>query len=85
MRELLSEYPMCPRCGCPAQALVLLKARVVCVIRDDGSAGKVLYASREQAQALAYQCGGGHEWALGSSPLSGPPGGVSRTDSLDGD
>lgn len=50
--------PTCPKCGCPARNVVLIKARVRCVLNDDGTAGKVLSASREEAAEVMYECGG---------------------------
>lgn len=52
--------PACPKCGAPARIVVVIKARVRCVLESDGTPGKVLSASRDTSAAVAYECGGGH-------------------------
>ena len=54
--------PICPKCGCHAEE-VAMTSRVVCALNEDGSAGKVLRASKRIGQAT-YICGGGHKWTL---------------------
>jgi hypothetical protein len=55
------QVPRCPQCGEPAQVAVLLKARVRCVLQDDGTPGKVLSSTRESV-ITGYECSGRHEW-----------------------
>jgi len=54
--------PLCPKCGERARVAIVLKARVRCVLKADGSLGEVLSCSREQAARIGYECGGGHTW-----------------------
>jgi len=56
--------PACPKCGCPARIIVVIKGHVRCVLESDGTPGKVLSASKDQATALAYECGGGHTFTI---------------------
>lgn len=52
--------PVCPKCGAPARIIVVIKARVRCVLESDGSPGKVLSAVLSDQGTVAYECGGGH-------------------------
>lgn len=52
----------CPRCGEPARIAIIKRARVRCVLKADGSIGRVLSASKEASPITAYECGGGHTW-----------------------
>ena len=54
--------PICPRCGEPAQVVILLKARVRCELLPSGESGRVLSASRDKHTITGYECGGGHVW-----------------------
>lgn len=54
--------PTCPRCGCPAQTVVLRMARVECILKSDGTAGAIVHVRRGQGAQETYRCGGGHEW-----------------------
>lgn len=54
--------PVCPKCGCPARVVVIIRARVRCILNEDRSVGRVLSASRGEDLVVGYECGGGHEW-----------------------
>lgn len=56
------KLPSCPKCGCPARVVIILKARVRCELLPDGTIGKMLSASRNHQETFAFECGGGHEW-----------------------
>lgn len=58
----MKRRPRCPKCGEPARE-VEMTARATCVLTEDGSAGKVLSASRLPGIDV-YICGGNHRWEL---------------------
>ena len=62
------QIPKCPKCDEPALKVILLviRARVHCVLNDDGSVGRVVSTTRQHETSREYECGGGHVWATGS-------------------
>lgn len=54
----------CPKCGTRARVIVLVKAKVRCILEADDSVGKVLSASRDKDTVIGYECGGGHTWTV---------------------
>ena len=63
------QIPLCPQCGTPARNVILLKGRVRCQLRDDGTPGPILSTSRDVPAARQYECGGRHVWSLaGEAP-----------------
>jgi hypothetical protein len=56
------ELQRCPKCGEIARVVILTKAKVRCVLKNDGTIGEVLSASRDVGTITSYECGGHHIW-----------------------
>lgn len=62
--------PQCPKCGCPARNVLLRKAKVRCVLNNDGTIGKVMSCSREKDTIVGYECGFKHIFSCESFELN---------------
>lgn len=56
--------PRCPACGEPARNVILIGARVRCVLTNDGIPGRVLSVAGQDAAQATYECGGGHRFSV---------------------
>jgi len=66
-RDALPVPPRCPECGEPARH-ARVTARVLCELKDDGSAGKIVRGIRVlEPSDFEYECGGMHRWKKDST------------------